>query len=38
MTLKGSLNPWNGMNYIAETISEFCVHEDQSKEAEIQYI
>ena len=38
ITLKGSLNPWNDMNYIAETIPEFCVHEDQSKEVEIQYI
>ena len=38
MTLKGNLNPWNDMNYIVETISEFCVDEDQLKEVERQYI
>ena len=38
MTLKGNLNPWNGMNYIVETIPEFCVHQGQSKEVEIQSI
>ena len=38
MALKVNLNPWNDMNYIAETIPEFCVHEDQSKEVETQHI
>ena len=38
MTLKGNLNPWNDMYYIVETISEFCVDEDQLKEMERQYI
>ena len=33
-----NLNPWNDRSYIVETIPEFCVHEDQSKEVEIQYI
>ena len=38
MTLKGNLNPWNDMNDIVETIPEFCVHEDQAKEVERQYV
>ena len=31
MTLKGNVNPWNGINVIVETIPELCGHEDQSK-------